>query len=196
MAAKANPESGLLPQHELFAEQYLVDFNAAAAYQRAGYKASGDAAYAAASRLLAKPEVQAHLARRKAELMQQVGVTQEAVLQRLAFIAFGDKRTLFDDRGNLKALSDMTPEEAAMISGVEVFEEFEGRGKDRTYIGKTKKVKFINQLDGLKTIGTHFGMFKQQHEHKHDHRVQGMADVLEEIDGADTGPGPASSRRD
>ncbi|MGH8073651.1 MAG: terminase small subunit [Lysobacter sp.] len=191
----------LQPAHQRFADEYLIDFNATAAYQRAGYKAKGAAAMAAASRLLARPEVQAYLAKRKSELLAKVEVNQEEVLRRLAFMALGDIRTLFDGNGNLKPMSELTPEEASLIQGVEMFEEYAGRGEDREAIGMTKKLKLVSRLDAVKTLGTHFGMFARKLEHSGpgggpiQQQHTAMGELLDLVDGSDTGPGAAASRR-
>lgn len=44
-------------QHQRFVEEYLRDFNATAAYKRAGYSARGHVAEANASRLKRHPDV-------------------------------------------------------------------------------------------------------------------------------------------
>lgn len=197
--ASVDAETGLLDQQRRFADEYLIDFNGRAAYQRAGYKARGASADAAAARLLAKPEVQAYLAKRKEALIASTKVDQEAVLQRLAFMALGDVRTLFDANGNLKPMCDLTAEQASLLQGIEVFEEFEGRGDDRQFVGVTRKVKWVNRLDAVKTLGQHFGMFAKKVEHSGPGGGpipvhQQLGDLLEAMDGSDTGTGPASSR--
>lgn len=196
--SKVDVETGLLDQQRRFADEYLVDFNGGAAYERAGYKARGAAAYAAAARLLANPKVQAYLAKRKAVLVAVTQIDQEAVLQRLAFMALGDIRCLFNAQGNLKPMSELTAEEASLLQGVEIFEEFEGRGEDRDLVGFTKKVKFVSRLDAVKTLGQHFGMFSRKVEHSGPGggpiQTQQLSDLLELVDGSDTGTGPAQSR--
>jgi len=58
---KKNPPKSsdhLPPKQQRFVQEYLIDPNATAAYKRAGYKVTSDAAaQAAASRLLANPKV-------------------------------------------------------------------------------------------------------------------------------------------
>jgi phage terminase small subunit len=193
MSARIDPETGLTEQARRFADEYLIDFNATEAYKRAGYKAKGQAAHSAASRLLGDERVQQYLTARKAELTEKVEVDQEKVLQRLTALAFGDVRQLFDLAGNLKPMHELTADQAAMLQGIEVLEVYEGRGKDREFVGNLKKVKLVPRLESVKTLGLHYGMFKQ--EHQHTHRVAGLRDILDDIDGSDTGPGPASSRR-
>lgn len=61
MTTKAKPkaEKGLTPKQERFVAEYLLDLNATAAYKRAGYVGKGNAAEAAASRLLSNAKVAA-----------------------------------------------------------------------------------------------------------------------------------------
>lgn len=196
--SRTDPDTGLLDQQRRFAEEYLVDFNGGAAYERAGYKARGAAAYAAAARLLANPKVQAYLSKRKAELVAVTQVDQEAVLKRLACMALGDIRSLFGADGKLKPMSELTLEEACLLQGVEIFEEFEGRGEDREQVGFTKKIKFVSRLDAVKALGQHFGLFAKKIEHSGPGggpiQTQQLTELLEIVDGSDTGTGPAASR--
>lgn len=200
----------LQPAQQRFADEYLIDFNAGAAYQRAGYKAKGNAAAAAASRLLARPEVQAYLAKRQAENASKFEATQEEVIRRLASMALGDIRTLYRPDGSPKGIHELTIDEASLIQGIEVDEIFAAavKGKDgkadepRIGIGYTTKIKLVDRHAVARTLGQHFGLFNTKKvEHsgpgggpiQNEHGV--MGDLLELIDGADTGPGAAASRR-
>lgn len=192
MAGKVDPETGLQEAQKRFADEYLIDFNATEALKRAGYKARGHAAESNASRLLANEKVQAYLAQKKQALLKRTDTDAEAALRRLTHLALGDRRKLFTETGGLKDPNDLTEDEMAMIAGIEILEVFEGRGKDRVYVGQTKKVKLVNPLDSVKVLGQHYGLFAKKHEHSH--KVEGLGDLLKEIDGADTGPGRAQSR--
>lgn len=187
--------------HQRFADEYLIDFNATAAYKRAGYKGKGDAAHNAASRILQRPEVQAYLTQRRTELAAKFEVTTEEVVRRLAFMALGDIRELFDGMGNLKPMSELTPEQASLIQGIETFEEYQGRGEDRQPVGMTRKVKLVSRLDAAKTLGMHLGMFTKKVEHSGpgggpiQSETKVIGEILDLVDGADTGPGASASRR-
>ena len=74
MAAVANAK------RERFCQEYLVDLNAGRAYERAGYKARGRVADAAASRLLADVSVAARIAELQAERAERVQVTVDDVV--------------------------------------------------------------------------------------------------------------------
>ena len=70
-------------RHERFANEYLVDLNAGRAYERAGYKAGGRTADAAAARLLANVNVQGRIAALQSARAERVEVTQDWVIRRL-----------------------------------------------------------------------------------------------------------------
>lgn len=119
----------------------------------------------------------------------------ERLIAELCHVGLTDPIGIFDDNDNVLPIRLWPEDMRRALSGIEVFEEFEGRGAQRTSIGYTKKVKFWNKVDALEKIAKIRG-YLQPEKHEHVHRVEGMAGLLAEIDGADTGPGPASSRRD
>jgi phage terminase small subunit len=88
----------LTDKQRRFVDEYLIDFNATAAYKRAGYVAKGNAAEAAASRLLSNVKVQAYLAERQQALQQRTEITQEMVLRRWWEIATADPNDLVQYR--------------------------------------------------------------------------------------------------
>lgn len=118
----------------------------------------------------------------------------ERVLRELCDVSFTDPLTIFDEADNIRPIREWPEDMRRALAGIEVFEEYQGRGKDREFIGRTKKVKFWNKLDGLEKVAKIKG-YMQPEKVEHTHRVEGLAGLLAEIDGSDTGPGPASSRR-
>jgi phage terminase small subunit len=73
----------LNPRQQRFAAEYIIDFNATAAYQRAGYKAAGHAAEVNASRLLSNAEVQAAIKVGMEALAKRTELTQDWIVERL-----------------------------------------------------------------------------------------------------------------
>jgi hypothetical protein len=73
----------LTDKQQRFVEEYLVDLKAGPAYKRAGYKATGNAAEAAASRLLRNVKVQTAITEGKAARSARVEITQDYVLRQL-----------------------------------------------------------------------------------------------------------------
>lgn len=88
----------LSPRHKRFADEYLIDLNATAAYKRAGYKARDDVANINASRLLATAKVQAYIQWRMAQRERRTEITQDMVLQRWWAIANADPNELIYHR--------------------------------------------------------------------------------------------------
>lgn len=88
----------LTPKQQRFAEEYLVDFNATAAYGRAGYAARGNSAEVSASKLLRNPKVQAAIAEGQRALSERTEITQEMVLERWWQIATADPNDIVQFR--------------------------------------------------------------------------------------------------
>src|SRR5450432_973264 len=78
-----NGTKGTLTGKQLrFVEEFLIDCNATAAYKRAGYKVTSDAAaQAAASRLLANPKVAAAIEAAKKARSDRTEVTIDFVVR-------------------------------------------------------------------------------------------------------------------
>lgn len=94
----------LTPKEELFAVEYVVDWNGTAAVRRAGYRcASDNAAGVQAQELLKKPKVKARIESAKAELLARAGIRAETVLLEIAKLAFSSTRHILtvDESGNV-----------------------------------------------------------------------------------------------
>ncbi|WP_017773825.1 terminase small subunit [Paraburkholderia kururiensis] len=90
----------LTERQKLFADEFLVDLNAAAAYVRAGYKARGNAAESAASRLLRDVQVVSYLAERRVARTERVEISQDEVLRELRAIMTSDANGIVQYRRN------------------------------------------------------------------------------------------------
>ena len=75
----------MTPKMELFVQEYLVDSNAAAAAERAGYSKSGAKAWGC--RLLQRPEVAAAVSAARAARAERTGITADYVLNGLKELA-------------------------------------------------------------------------------------------------------------
>lgn len=159
--AKADdPEDFGQPKLEVFALEYLKDLNAAAAARRAGYAPS--TSNNASTLLLRHPTVQAAIKREVEARKERLGVEADFVLRELLALASVDLADAYDDKGNLKPLREMPLEVRKAIAGVEVFEEFQGRGEQRTHIGNTRRVKLWDRLKALELLGKHHKLFSEQ----------------------------------
>lgn len=148
-----------------FCDEYVIDFNGTRAYKVAYPNCKKDeTAKAAASRLLTNVNVMQYIQEQKEAMKEKIDVTKEQVINQLARIAFGDIRKLYNDSGGLKNIQDLDDDAAAIISGIETTEEFDGYGEDREQIGYTKKVKIASKDKALEMLGKYFGIFKEKIE--------------------------------
>lgn len=173
----------LTPKQIRFCEEYLIDLNGTQAAIRAGY--SKKTANEQAARLLANVSLQDYVQQLQSKTSDKLEITREKVIAEYARIAFSDVRAFFGEDGGMKNLSDLTSNEAAAISSIETEELFEGFGKDRERIGRTRKVKMWDKTKALESLGKHLGLFEKDNEQKRteqqpfsDQQVEKIIDVL------------------
>lgn len=154
----------MTPKQEAFVREYLIDLNATAAYKRAGYAAKGHAAESAAERLLRNVEVQSAVSKAQRSRANRLEITADRVLQELARIAFFDPRKLLREDGTPKPLHELDDDCAAAVAGLDILEEFEGTGDERTLVGHVKKYKIADKNVALTNAMKHLGMLREKVE--------------------------------
>jgi hypothetical protein len=83
----------------------------------------------------------------------------------LGSIGFHDIRKLYkEDFSTLKSPDEWDEETAAAVGGLEVFEEFAGRGEDRIQIGTTKKVRVFGKVRALDLLAKHLKLLGPEGE--------------------------------
>lgn len=156
---------GLTKKQVLFANEYMIDFNATRAYKAAYPHVKNDnTAGVNAYNLLRNPKISVYIDHRKEERIKVTTITQERVLLELARLAFFDPRKLYDDDGNPKPIQDLDDDTAACIAGLDIAEIWEGRGEDRVFVGYTKKYKLTDKKGSLELLGRHMAMFRDKIE--------------------------------
>lgn len=146
----------LEPKQARFVSEYLVDLNATQAAIRAGY--SRRSAQMQGSRLLSNAMVSAAVAAGQAVQIKKIETSAERVLLDLARVAHGDLRVLFDEHDNLKQLSTLSDDAAALLASVETERGMGGRSA-------VKKVKLWDKLRALEMLAKHLGLLVEQTEH-------------------------------
>lgn len=163
---RVDPTTGLNPMQRRFCDEYLMDFDAGAAYLRAGYKAgSRKLAQDAASRLLAHEGVKTYLACRQSALQAMAEVDQAAIMRQLAWMGMGDVRGLFNPDGSVKDITELSTQQAALIQSIEVQELEAVVNGERQVVGHTKRFRLVDRIKPLHLLGLQIGMFAQQHKH-------------------------------
>lgn len=163
---RVDPTTGLNPMQRRFCDEYLMDFDAGAAYLRAGYKAgTRKLAQDAASRLLAHEGVKTYLAGRQSALQAMAEVDQAAIMRQLAWMGMGDVRGLFNPDGSVKDITELSTQQAALIQSIEVQELEAVVNGERQVVGHTKRFRLVDRIKPLHLLGLQIGMFAQQHKH-------------------------------
>jgi phage terminase small subunit len=167
----------LSAKQRLFAEEYLVDFNATQAAKRAGY--SERRANRTGHRLVHLPEVEAYIRAR----IEAVAMTADEVLIRLAQQARGEATAylyqgVVEDEETGQKLLPMLDLEGMRKDGrlhlVKKVSEYKGR----------TEIEFYDAQSALQLIGKHLGMFRDKVEHSGaDGGPIDMRDVSEKDDG-------------
>lgn len=150
----------LTPKQARFVEEYLIDLNATQAAIRSGY--SKKTARQIGEQNLSKLDIATEISAAQQKRSARTEITQDRVLQELARIAFFDIRKLYNSDGSMKAPHDLDDDAAAVLSGVDVVEEFSGRGEDREQIGVTKKAKVFDKGSALTLAMRHLGMLNDK----------------------------------
>lgn len=145
----------------------------------AGYspKTAGQAAHT----VLKDIEVQNIIRQSAKKAEESSGLSVERTLKEIARLAYYDPRKLYDEKGNLKTIPELDDDTAAGIAGLEVTEEFEGRGEEREMIGYTKKVKLADKNAALDKAMKFHGLYAAD---KVEHSGSIVFMTPEEVDAA------------
>jgi phage terminase small subunit len=159
------PESCKLNRRqEMFAREYLVDYNATQAALRAGYSAR--TAYSQGQRLLKHVEVRRLLDEADAERRKRLQLSADDVLGELALLGRSDIGQVLDFTGDELRLrpANLIPESARRaISSVKVRRYTEGHGDDARQVEVTE-FKLWDKLSALEKVGKHLDLFREKLE--------------------------------
>lgn len=153
--ARANPY-GLRELQWRFVQEYLVDLNASAAYQRAGYKSRGNAAEAHASRLVRNGKVTAAIQAERNKYTTRVALHQDRILEEIALLSHSDvTHYRIDEHGDLALREGAPPHAMRAVSSL----------KKRiipTEHGVMYEVEFKlwNKPASIRMAGEHLGTFR------------------------------------
>lgn len=162
-------EGNLTAIERRFATEYLVDFNAAAAYRRATRgKATPNTAKASGHMLLHRAEVQAVIRAERDRLLAVAQLSAQEVLIKLKHCLMYDPRRIFDTKGALLPMEQWPDDVAAAVVGVE-----------DTMAGR--KVKFADKVAALDKAMRYFGLFEKDNRQQ----AEAFAEVVFKVVKAD-----------
>ena len=156
-------EFGMTVKQRRYCDALLADpeENRRAAYAKSGYQAAAHNIDTACCRIMKMPVVRAYLYERRQRLRRNSQIREQHLLDELGCIAFFDPADLFDENGTLRLIQDVPQRARKAIAQLDVFTEYEGRGKDREVIGHTTRVKFVDKKGALDTLARMLGLFQQ-----------------------------------
>lgn len=159
--------------------EYIACMNGCEAVRRAGFIGEpGPTAH----RLLQRVNIAAAIVAALEEREQRTQITSDRVLREVHAMAFVDVADLYDEKGVLLPLSKMPPAARKAIVSIETEELFEGSGKDRTWIGYTKRVKLASKESMVTLAGKHLAMFQDRVKVDADMQVTVVTGVPEKAD--------------
>ena len=138
-----------------FVNEYLIDYNASAAYRRAG----GTAAQAgvAAWTLKNKPQVKAAITQLIDDQMAWYGITHAKIMREVADIAFSNVEDFLSPSGREINLEQASRAQKGAIKKIKYTQRMEGRGEDAVPVEDMELV-FHDKLSALTTLMKARGM--------------------------------------
>jgi phage terminase small subunit len=148
-----------------FAQEFVIDFNAAKAAIRAGYSAK--TARVIACQNLTKANVAAEVDRLCKRVAEAAEVTSIEVLRQAERICRADLRKVFSTDGTLLPPDQWPDDIAGAISSVEVSEQSDVVGEDestRVVAERTKKIKLWDKNSALDKLFRYHGLYRHDNE--------------------------------
>jgi phage terminase small subunit len=162
-------------RHEQFVQLYFADpeKNAERAYANAGFqvktaKEKSTSASACSVRLLKDARVQKRLAELVDRQIKRLDISADRVLVEMSRIAFSDVRKVVGENGYISDPAEWDDDMACAVAGLETEKLYEGKGKDRTFIGYTQKIKLWDKNTALTNLAKHFKLLTTDEEVKGD----------------------------
>lgn len=149
-------ERKLTPKQQQFVAEYLIDLNATQAAIRAGYSAK--TARNIAVELLAKPNIQAEIQKRRGKIQKKLEITQETIIQELAAIALANgadyAKVVGDGVGGYVEFTPTEQLDPAKLKAI--------AGIKQSQSGM--EIKLHDKLKAIELLDKYLGLFTQQKE--------------------------------
>src|SRR5262245_39138560 len=160
----------LTPKQQRFIAEYLIDLNATQAAIRAGYSAK--TAEQQGYENLRKPEIAAAVAAGRARQLEKAELTSVQTLEAIRRQVCGDVRRLFAAHGQIKPITELSAEDAALIGGFEVIIKNAAAGDGHT--DPIHKIKLKDQARYVEMAAKYFGLLRDRLEHQGEFVIRSL----------------------
>ncbi len=144
----------LTPKQQRFVEEYLVDLNATAAAERAGYRQPNKQG----PRLLVNVGIAAAITAAQTRQQQRTNITADKVLHEYARVAFSDLGDVLDfsgDEPRLRPANEIPEDARRAVASVKVRRYTEGSGDDAREVEITE-FRLWPKLEALEKLAARF----------------------------------------
>jgi phage terminase small subunit len=140
----------LTAKQERFKNNILKGMDGKTAYIKAGYRARGNAAEAAASRLLRNVKVKAAIEEAQKKVAFKAEVSRQRILEEEKLLAFLNPGSLVDKNGKLLPLHMLPEETQRAIVGLEVITQPKGKLKFKyKFSDKGRSLERLERIEGM-----------------------------------------------
>ena len=158
---EAGAYAALSPDLRRAVDVLVVGGTGAAAARAAGHKGNSDALAVRGHVIRRRPDVIAAVAEREAVAMEEAGLTAYRSWLETRRIAYFDPRELFDEKGNLIPMTELSHDARAAIQSIEVETKRVPGKKGRVVATHITKIKLWSKPDALKLHLIGKGALKQ-----------------------------------
>ena len=144
-------EKTLTPKQREFIRQYLLCRNGVQAAKRAGYKGNDKTLKQVAHENLQRPEIAAEIAAGEVKAQEKFAITQEAILNELAIVGFGNIANMVDEDGKIH-----DPDKASFLTSISKSSSYGPEVNTNTF-----SMSNPNKVKALELLGKHVGMWKE-----------------------------------
>jgi len=154
----------LTDKEEWLCREFVSDAgeNQTKAYMRVYKGCTYESGRVLASKAFADVNIRQRIDELRLERNKRLEITADKVLAGIAKLAFYDSRDFFDDNGKLKPLSELDPDHADVIAGLETFHKVTGDESDEVAI--TTKIKLADRGQNLERLGKYLKLFTDKME--------------------------------
>lgn len=149
----------MTPKQERFIAEYRKDLNATQAAIRAGYSAK--TAEQQGPRLLGNVEIAKVLAQQTQKALGKIEVTADRAIKEAASLAFSDLAAFYDDKGDIRPMSEWTPEMRAAVQSLETLDRDITPG-ERGPAAKVHRLKLWDKPKNLEMLFKHLNLLTER----------------------------------